>query len=63
MARGLTRDVDYEVDEEKKVVFPLPPGIEKVEKSLGVENLYDDVSTSLVHQLQVVHQGQGALPP
>ena len=53
IARGLTRDVDYEVDEEKRIVFPLPEGIEKVEKSLGVENLYDDVSTSLVHQLQV----------
>ncbi len=53
VARGLTRDVDYEVDEEKKVVFPLPEGIAKVEQSLGVENLYDDVSNSLVHQLQV----------
>lgn len=53
IAKGLTRDVDYEVDEEKKIVFPLPDGIEKVEKSLGVENLYDDVSTSLVHQLSV----------
>ena len=53
IARGLTRDIDYEVDEEKRIVFPLPEGIEKVEKSLGVENLYDDVSTSLVHQLQV----------
>ncbi len=53
VARGLTRDVDYEVDEEKRIVFPLPEGIEKVEKSLGLENLYDDVSTSLVHQLNV----------
>ncbi len=53
IARGLTRDVDYEVDEEKKIVFPLPDGIAKVERSLGVENLYDDVSNSLVHQLQV----------
>ena len=53
IARGLSRDVDYEVDDEKKVVFPLPEGISKVEKSLGVENLYDDVSNSLVHQLQV----------
>jgi len=53
VARGLTRDIDYEVDEEKRIVFPLPEGIEKVEKSLGVENLYDDVSTSLVHQLNV----------
>jgi preprotein translocase subunit SecA len=53
IARGLTKDVDYEVDDEKKIVFPLPPGIEKVERELGVENLYDDVSTSLVHQLNV----------
>ncbi|MFZ4668705.1 MAG: preprotein translocase subunit SecA, partial [Microthrixaceae bacterium] len=53
VARGLVRDRDYEVDEEKKIVFPLPEGIEKVESSLGVENLYDDVSNSLVHQLQV----------
>ena len=53
VARGLVRDHDYEVDEEKKIVFPLPEGIQKVENSLGVENLYDDVSNSLVHQLQV----------
>jgi preprotein translocase subunit SecA len=53
VARSLTRDTDYEVDEEKRIVFPLPEGIEKVERSLGVENLYDDVSTSLVHQLNV----------
>ncbi len=53
VARSLTRDVDYEVDEEKRIVFPLPEGIEKVEKALGVENLYDNVSTSLVHQLNV----------
>ena len=51
IARGLERDTDYEVDEEKKIVFPLPPGIGKVEQSLGVDNLYDDVQTSLVHQL------------
>jgi len=53
VARGLKRDDDYEVDEEKRVVFPLPEGIHKVEKSLGVENLYDDVANGLVHQLQV----------
>lgn len=53
IVRTLDRDVDYEVDEEKKIVFPLPDGVEKVEKQLGIENLYDDVSTSLVHQLNV----------
>jgi preprotein translocase subunit SecA len=51
IARTLTRDVDYEVDEEKKAVVPLESGIEKVEKAVGVENIYDAVSTNYVHQL------------
>jgi preprotein translocase subunit SecA len=52
IANGLRRDVDYEVDEEKRTVAPLESGIEKVERSLGVENLYDELSSNLVHQLQ-----------
>jgi preprotein translocase subunit SecA len=51
IARMLERDVDYEVDEEKRHVVPLESGIEKVEKAVGVENLYDAVSTNYVHQL------------
>src|SRR6202522_1133281 len=46
IARTLTRDVDYEVDEEKKTVVPLESGIEKVEKAVGGENIYDVVSTN-----------------
>jgi len=51
IARSLTRDVDYEVDEEKKTVVPTEAGIAKVERELGVENLYDAVATNYVHQL------------
>ena len=51
IARTLTRDVDYEVDEEKRHVVPLEAGIEKVEKAVGVENIYDAVSANYVHQL------------
>jgi preprotein translocase subunit SecA len=51
IARTLTRDVDYEVDEEKKTVVPLESGIEKVEQAVGVDNIYDDVSVNYVHQL------------
>ena len=51
IARTLTKDVDYEVDEEKKLVVPTEAGIEKVEKALGVENLYDAVSVNYVHQM------------
>ena len=49
--RTLTRDDDYEVDEEKKIVVPLERGIEKVERALGVDNLYDAVAINYVHQL------------
>ncbi len=51
IARTLVRDDDYEVDEEKRIVVPLEPGIEKVERAIGVANLYDSVSTNYVHQL------------
>ncbi|MDZ7678704.1 MAG: preprotein translocase subunit SecA [Acidimicrobiales bacterium] len=51
IVRGLTRDEDYEVDEEKRTVSPLESGIEKVEAALGIDNLYDQVDTNLVHQL------------
>ncbi|MEY4175465.1 MAG: preprotein translocase SecA subunit [Actinomycetota bacterium] len=53
IVRSLQRDVDYEVEEDKRVVVPLEPGIEKVEQALGVENLYDEVQQNLVHQMQV----------
>jgi preprotein translocase subunit SecA len=51
IARALMRDADYEVDEEKKTVVPTEAGIEKVERQLGVTNLYDAVATNYVHQL------------
>ena len=52
IARGLQRDVHYEVDEEKRTVAPLEEGVHAVERALGIENLYDQVSSNLVHQLQ-----------
>jgi len=51
IARTLQRDSDYEVDEEKRTVVPLESGIDKVERSVGVDNLYEAVSTNYVHQL------------
>jgi preprotein translocase subunit SecA len=53
IVRSLKRDVDYEVEEDKRVVVPLEPGIEKVEQALGIENLYDEVQQNLVHQMSV----------
>ncbi len=51
IARTLIRDADYEVDEEKRTVAPTEEGIDKVERQLGLDNLYDLVSSNLVHQL------------
>jgi preprotein translocase subunit SecA len=47
----LKQGEDYEVDEKKRQVAPTESGVEKVEKFLGVENLYDDVNTNLVNHL------------
>ncbi|MCU1462123.1 MAG: preprotein translocase, SecA subunit, partial [Acidimicrobiales bacterium] len=52
VVRQLVRDVDYEVDEEKRTVVPTEEGIDKVEAALGVENIYDELSANHVHQLQ-----------
>ena len=52
MAPRLRRDVDYEVDEQKRTVSVLEAGVDKVEKELGIENLYEHVNTPLVHHLQ-----------
>jgi preprotein translocase subunit SecA len=52
IVRGLKRDVHYEFDEEKRTVAPTDEGVEAVEKALGIENMYDEVSQNLVHQFQ-----------
>ena len=47
----LKKGEDFEVDEKKRQVAPTESGVEKVEKALGVENLYDDVNGNLVNHL------------
>ncbi len=53
IVRSLKRDVDYEFEEDKRIVVPTEEGIEKVEAALGVDNLYDNVQANLVHQFTV----------
>ena len=48
IARTLVKDVDYEVDEKKRTISVLEPGITKVEDHLGIENLYESVNTPLI---------------
>ena len=40
--------IDYEVDEKKRTVGILEPGIEKVEDYLGIDNLYESANTPLI---------------
>ncbi len=51
IALSLVKGEDYDVDLEKRTVMPTPEGIAKVERQLGVGNLYDAVATNYVHQL------------
>ncbi|MHA6667400.1 preprotein translocase subunit SecA [Homoserinimonas sp. A447] len=48
LAKRLVPDVDYEVDEKKRTVGVLEPGIEKVEDYLGIDNLYESANTPLI---------------
>jgi len=48
IANRLVEGVDYEVDEKKRTVGVLEPGIEKVEDHLGIDNLYESANTPLI---------------
>ena len=58
IVRALKRDLDYEVDEEKRIVVATEAGVTKVERQLGVENLYDGVAANYVHQLEKALQAK-----
>ncbi|MGO0604699.1 preprotein translocase subunit SecA [Brevibacterium linens] len=48
VVKRLKADRDYEVDEKKRTVGVLEPGIERVEDYLGIGNLYDAENTPLI---------------
>ncbi len=48
----LVREEDYKVDEKARSVVLQESGIEKAEKFLGVDNLYDPRHMDLVHHIQ-----------
>ena len=50
--RGLTRDVDYEMDEAKHTIAATDEGLRKIEHALGIADIYSDVSGQLVNHLQ-----------
>ncbi|MFM7014309.1 MAG: preprotein translocase subunit SecA [Actinomycetota bacterium] len=48
IAEKLQPVIDYEVDEKKRTVGILEPGIQKVEDYLGIDNLYESANTPLI---------------
>ncbi len=52
IAALLEKDKDYEVDEKRKTASILDAGVEKVEKVLGMKNIYAPENIRLVHYLE-----------
>ena len=48
VVRRLQAGTDYEVDEKKRTVGVLEPGIAKIEDYLGIDNLYESLNTPLI---------------
>ena len=51
LVRSLKKDTHYEVDEKKRTVAVLEPGITAVEDRLGIDNLYESANTPLISYL------------
>ncbi|PSR20925.1 MAG: preprotein translocase subunit SecA [Sulfobacillus acidophilus] len=51
IAKNLKDERDYTVDEKMKAVAPTEAGVAKVERMLGVSNLYDDAHMDYAHYL------------
>ena len=47
----LKKGEDFEIDEKQRTVSPTESGVDKVEKALGIENLYLDTNAGLVNHL------------
>ncbi len=52
IAQQLEKEVDYTVDEKLKAVQLTPEGITRVEKLLGVDNLYTAANVKMIHHVE-----------
>ncbi len=48
---GLIKDTDYTVDEKSKTAALSESGVDKMEKRLGIKNLYDPANIELLHHV------------
>ena len=51
VVRQLERDKDFEIDEKNRTAYLTEEGVKKVEKILGIENLYAPEHAELVHAI------------
>ena len=56
--RGLIPDVDFEMDEAKHTIATTEAGLAKVERALGIDDIYADMSGQLVNHLQQALKAQ-----
>ena len=59
IAKGLTEDVHYQVDEKKHQVMTTEEGVTRVERILGIENMYDFANVDLIHHLDAALKAEG----
>ena len=50
--RGLTPEIDFEMDEAKHTIAATERGLAKIERALGIDDIYADMSGQLVNHLQ-----------
>jgi preprotein translocase subunit SecA len=48
---GLAKDTDYTIDEKSKTAALSESGVDKMEKRLGIKNLYDPANIELLHHV------------
>ncbi|MEX2014691.1 MAG: preprotein translocase subunit SecA [Candidatus Saccharimonadales bacterium] len=58
VVRKLVRDEDYEVDEKQKQIAIKDPGVDKVEKILGIKNLYGTGNIRTIYHLDKALRAQ-----
>ncbi|CAN5129772.1 preprotein translocase subunit SecA [soil metagenome] len=58
VVRPLVKNKDYEVDEKRKQVILTDAGVDKMEKSLGIDNLYASSNIRTIYHLQQALRAQ-----
>jgi len=58
----LNSKTDYEIDEKERTVTLTEEGINKIEKILGVENIYEEKGIKYLHHLEQALRAQGINP-